>query len=157
MQHFDIETLSRQTGISPVKLEYCRSHKLGERDWFFTQNSSSDTIDEIAAVHLILAANLLDLGCKIDAIRWILRAIAGFTLPQKNPLHVPCIGTAIQSKLRASVQFADGTHVRWKIGTDDTGWYKYAPTVAADPDHDPIMVVAFDVARVRDLVQGPTA
>lgn len=157
MQRFDVQTLSRRTGISPVKLEYCRAHKLGERDWFFTQNSTSDAIDEIAAVHLILAANLLDLGCKVDAIRWVLRAIASFTLPAQNPLRVPFIGLAIESKSRASVQFADGTHVRWKIGTDDTGWYKYAPTVAADPDHEPVMVVAFDVASIRDLVQGPTA
>lgn len=157
MQQFDLQSLSRRSGISPVKLEYCRAHKLGERDWFFTQNSDSDAIDEIAAVHLILAANLLDLGCKVDAIKWIMRAMAGFTLPENNPLHVPFIGTAIQSKSRATVQFADGTHVRWKIGTDDTGWYKYAPTVAADPDHEPNMVVAFDVARIRDLVKGPTA
>lgn len=154
MEHFDLTTLSRRTGISLAKLEYGLSQKWYERDWLLPENPPADLIDDVEGVYLTMATHLLDSGCSGEAIRWLMNAIANFYLPDRNSLHLPLMADAISSRQRASVQLADGTHVRWKIGNDDTGWCRYSPTVLPEAEYQPCMIIAFDVARIRNLVRG---
>ena len=159
MEHFDLETLSQRTGISPVKLEHCISEGYGTRDWLTSEymDAHPGMLDQIAGVHVTLASLMLDIGSSTDAIRWMMRAITGYYTPGRNPLGLPTIAAAINGKSTAFVQVADSSHVRWKIGTNDTGWFRFAPDKSADPDHEPSIVVALNVARVRDLVRGESS
>ena len=153
MQLLNVNTLSQRTGIAATKLIYCIENGMTERDWLLPEHDTQ-MLDIIAAVHVVCGALLIDSGCSPLAAKLLMKAIAGFQRQRRNPLNLPPIAEAINGTDAAVVQVADGTHVRWRIGIRDSGWFRFTPKKESEPDHVPTLVIAMDVARIRDMIRG---
>lgn len=156
MQHIDLNTVSRRTGIAVSKLQFCIDDGISDRDWLIPEYGTPPTgmLDLIAAVHVACGAKLIDSGYSPLTAKILMKAIAGFQRQRPNPLNLPIIADAINGHERAVVQISDGTHVRWQIGVRDTSWFRFTPTRQSEPDYLPTIILAVDVARIRDLIRG---
>lgn len=159
MLSFDLNSLSQRTGISASKLQFCIDNVVTDRDWMISEApvNRQGPLDFIAAVHVTCSALLIDGGCSPMAVHTFMRAIAFQQRPRRNPLNLPLISDAITGTERAIVHIADGTHVRWLIGIQDSRWHRFTPNKRSEPDHEPTVVVALNIGRVRDLIRtdGP--
>jgi len=155
MEILNLNQLSQRTGVSEEKLRRAIDSGLTWRSWFLTElaDSQPDQIDTIAGVYAVLAALLSDIGSTPEGVRQQMKAITALRRRERNPLNLPLLADAITSNVSAVVQIGDGTHVKWRLHEKTVDWRRL-PTMEPTPDYQPLVVVAIDVARVRDMVRG---
>lgn len=156
MEHMDLQQLSERTGISESKLRDCLECGLCFRDWMVPEFEElyPSLIDAFTGIFATLAVRFGELGCNIDGVRWLMRGISAFIPRESNPLNLPHLGDALGGCQSAVVLIGDGTHVKWKLNHEDSGWHRFVPSVERDEFAEPIIVVAVDVGRIRDQVLG---
>ena len=156
MEHLNLQQLSERTGISEAKLQDCMNMGLTFHDWMVPEFDElyPSLIDAFTGIFATLAVRFAEIGCDVNGVRWLMRGINAFIPREHNSLNLPHLGDAIGGNQSAVVLIGDGTHVKWKLNHEDSGWHRFVPSVERDESAQPVVVVAVDVGRVRDKVLG---
>lgn len=156
MEHLELKQLSERTGVSEAKLQFCIDNNLAWRDWLMHEffDLYPHLLDVTAGIYATLAARFTELGITIDGVRWLMKGITAFHPRKRNPLGLPILADVIAGTMPAFVQIGDGEFVKWKLNHRDDGWYRFHPTVERAELAEPLVVVAIDVAKIRDSVKG---
>lgn len=155
MERIDLQELSRRTGVSEAKLQFCLDNDLTWRDWLMPEFADyyPNLVDMTTGIYATLAARLSEIGCTIDGIKWLMKGITTVLPQRRNPLNLPILADVITGSMPAFVQVGDGRLVKWMINHRSEGWFKFHPTVERDDNADPEVVVAINVAQIRDAVR----
>lgn len=159
MERIDLQELSRRTGVSEVKLQFCIDNDLTWRDWLMPEFADyfPNLVDLTTGIYATLAARLSETGFRVDGLQWLMKGITAVLPQRRNPLNLPILADVICGTMPAYVQIGDGRQVKWMINHRSEGWFKFHPSVERDEDAELLVVVAIDVAKIRDSVKGHTS
>ncbi|MBN8625968.1 MAG: hypothetical protein J0M17_10800 [Planctomycetes bacterium] len=101
-----------------------------------------------------MSAKLIEIGCTLEGVKNLMKGVTAFHRRERNALNLPLLAEAITGNLPAIVQIADGTHVKFRLNERTISWHRFVPSMAPDEQYEPLIVVAIDVAKVRDIVRG---
>jgi hypothetical protein len=155
MEYSNLPHLSKRTGIEPALLQYCLDQELvPQSEWLGPEEAVEGRLDFETAIFVAAAAVLVHAGCRPETVRRFLYEI-GRIHPVGRKGTMPLVFDAIKSAEPTSIQIADYTHVRCKIGTRDSGWVGISSgTHERDLNFAPRAVIALDIGMLRDLVRG---